>query len=191
LQDDIAEKISFLERFKADIRARFNGDSDDGLRTRISRSMPRAKSILSDAGVLKTVTLSPPPAIGGLIVRNGDPFSFILQDYYGMSMIPAVADMIEEAIGVLESPEYQQKGLLPKASLVEASDAVADTDHLANAAARQVPGRSKNKSLPELPEKVTLSWLVQHVPISFWFWLVGLLAAAFAAGAKIGPLLVR
>jgi hypothetical protein len=42
---------------------------------------------------------------------------------------------------------------------------------------------------PVLPDKVTLSWLVKHVPVSFWLWFVGLLAAAFVAGAKWGSLL--
>lgn len=187
MRQDIAEKIAFLEHFKADIRAHFEGDNSDTLRTRISRGMPRARSILSEAGALKTVTLSPPPAIGGLLVRNGDPFSFILQDYYGVSMIPTVADMIEEGIGVLEGPEYEKKLALTESRAQKAQEAPApDSSHSA------VQGRLKSeetKRHPELPEKVTISWLVQHVPVSFWIWLSGLLAAAFLAGIKVAPLL--
>lgn len=182
MHQEIAEKIAFLERFKADIQAHFAGDASDALRTRISRAMPRAKSLLSEVGVLKTVTLSPPPAIGGLLVRNGDPFSFILQDYYGMSMIPTVADMIEEGIGVLESPEYARQRTLASPSAASSGSRRTPVDR---------PKVKPAKDQPELPEKVTISWLVQHVPISFWFWLVGILAAAFFAGARTGPLITR
>ena len=37
---------------------------------------------------------------------------------------------------------------------------------------------------PELPEKVTLIWLVRHVPVSFWITAAGLLVAAFVAGIQ-------
>jgi len=34
--------------------------------------------------------------------------------------------------------------------------------------------------------KVTLSWLVHHVPINFWLWWAGLLIAVFIIGVKVG-----
>jgi hypothetical protein len=182
---DTAEKIAFLERFKSDIRAHFDGADDEATRVRISRGMRRARSIVEDAGAMKTVTLSPPPAIGGLIVRNGDPFNFILQDYYGMSMVPTVVDMIEEAIGVLESPEYEQR---PRRTLQEAvSDSAISNGIVQHKASGSPPPQTVRD--PELPDKVTLSWMVRHVPISFWLWLAGIIGAAFAAGAKLGPFL--
>jgi hypothetical protein len=177
VKSDAAEKISFLQQFKADIIAHFNGANDEATRVRINRGMRRAKQIVSEAGAMKTITLSPPPAIGGMIVRDGDPFAFILQDYYGMSMVPTVADIIEEAIGYLESPEYVQD----RSSSAASPKANRNTEPTA-LKVPPTPG-------PELPEKVTLSWLVRHVPISFWFWLIGLLAAALALGTKLGPLL--
>ena len=173
MRDDIAEKIAHLSSFKADIQAHFDGNSDGVLRTRISRRMPRARELVREAGVMKTVTLSPPPAVGGLMVRNADPFEFILRDYYGMSLIPAVSDMIEEAIGVLEDPDYERRKLA--VALSAESDMSAST-------ATQPP------ELP-LPDKVTLSWLVRHVPVSFWLWLLALLTTAFAVGVKLAPLL--
>ena len=39
-----------------------------------------------------------------------------------------------------------------------------------------------------LPEKVTLAWLWQNVPIKFWGWLIGLLIAAFSFGISIGQI---
>jgi len=114
VSSDTAEKIAFLERFKADIQAYFAGPEDQATRSRINRGMSRARELVDDAGAMKTVTLSPPAAIGGLMVRGADPFNFILQDYYGMSMVPTVADMIDQAIGVLESPDYDNARLSRK-----------------------------------------------------------------------------
>lgn len=39
-----------------------------------------------------------------------------------------------------------------------------------------------------LPEKVSLAWLWQNVPIKFWGWLIGLLAAAFLLGISFGQI---
>lgn len=116
-----AEKIAFLVRFKDDIQAQFNGSSSspdqaDAVRTRINRGMRRAKEIVAETGSMKVVTLAPPAAIGGLIAHDADPFEFILQSFYGMSMTPTVADMIEQAIGVLETPGYLEKLVLANAT---------------------------------------------------------------------------
>lgn len=37
-----------------------------------------------------------------------------------------------------------------------------------------------------LPEKVTMVWLVHHVPIAFWLWLAGIIIAIFIVGATVG-----
>lgn len=180
MASEVAEKIAFLERFKTDIQAHFNGTGDEATRIRINRGMSRAREVVGEAGALKAVTLSPPPAIGGLIVRDADPFNFILQSYYGMSMVPAVADMIEQAIGTLESPEYADRNSLEAKARTQGRGSVGPV------ASRKT--RSAGDGL-ELPAKVTLSWLVRHVPISFWLWLIGIGGAAFAAGVKAAPLL--
>jgi hypothetical protein len=38
----------------------------------------------------------------------------------------------------------------------------------------------------KMPEKVTLSWLKAHVPVSTWLLLVGLMVAVFLAGFRLG-----
>lgn len=40
----------------------------------------------------------------------------------------------------------------------------------------------------EMPDRVTLAWLWRKVPLRFWFWLVGLLVAAFLFGLSVGQL---
>ena len=37
-----------------------------------------------------------------------------------------------------------------------------------------------------LPDKVTLGWLVHHVPLTFWFWLVGIVIVTFTIGVTVG-----
>jgi REase_DpnII-MboI len=113
-QELVLEKIQLLSSFQTDIRRWFDGKYYDEsekieLRTRINRSVQRVRKIVIEAGCLQVVTMAPPPAIGGLFIQEADSFSNILQNYYGKSLIPIVADMIETAIGVLESPEYVEK----------------------------------------------------------------------------------
>jgi hypothetical protein len=113
LQELVSEKIQLLSSFQRDIRRWFDGEYDDSermeLRSRINRAVQRIHKVVLETGCLQVFTVAPPPTIGGLIVRDVDPFSNILGDYYGISLIPDVADMIETAIGVLESPEYLEK----------------------------------------------------------------------------------
>lgn len=167
----VRERILFLTEFKEDIQAFFHGrqDTDKSLRPRISRSTPRARSILLETRALKRVALAPPAAIGGLVVNNADPFDYILQDYYGMSLIPTVSDMIEEAIGVLQSPEYLSQ--------------------LQQSASADVAKKTGAASLA-YPEKMTLRWLIDHAPLRFWLLTTGafvsILLAVFAWGFRLG-----
>ena len=57
-------------------------------------------------------------------------------------------------------------------------------------------GKYRDKDIPfgvpvskkdiELPSKITLRWLAEHVPCKFWLWLMGILAAVFVAGITVG-----
>jgi len=48
-----------------------------------------------------------------------------------------------------------------------------------------VPKIKKTLEMPN-PDKVTLAWLFHNVPIKFWWWLAGILIAAFILGITIG-----
>jgi REase_DpnII-MboI len=111
IRRSIAEKIQTLQSFRGDIIQWHNDrrESPQGiaeLRSRINRNMRKANEIIRETGSLKVMTLSPPPISGGLMIRNADPFGFVIDGYYGMSVIPFIVDMIDAAIGVLESPEF-------------------------------------------------------------------------------------
>jgi hypothetical protein len=36
------------------------------------------------------------------------------------------------------------------------------------------------------PDKVTLYWLVHHVPLTLWFWLIGIIIGTFTVGVTVG-----
>jgi hypothetical protein len=111
IQASIRSDISLILEFKRDIQRWFddlreNPVASAELRSKINRTMLKVESVIDKAGCMKLVTLTPPPMFGGFMIRNGNPFNFILESYHGISMIPTVIDMIDATIGVLESPEY-------------------------------------------------------------------------------------
>jgi len=46
----------------------------------------------------------------------------------------------------------------------------------------------EKEPLQIMPEKITLKWLWQYVPIHFWFWFGSLIVSAFVAGVFVGQL---
>lgn len=56
-----------------------------------------------EAGCFHTITVGPPPAIGGLIMRNIDPFVMMFDPPYGINLIRNVVDMIDQTIGVMRA----------------------------------------------------------------------------------------
>src|SRR5262249_31071652 len=56
-----------------------------------------------EAGCYGTVTIGPPPAIGGLVMRDIDPFEMMFDPPYKKDLVPVVVDMLDRAIGALRS----------------------------------------------------------------------------------------
>ena len=50
------------------------------------------------------MTIAPPPAVGGLLLRDVDPFSMMFDAPYGRSVIPTLCDMLDAAIGAVQEP---------------------------------------------------------------------------------------
>ena len=83
--------------------SRFGPEGKEGLRSYINRKTVAVRNAVVEAGTLKRVTISPPPALGGgLVYNNLDPFENIFANAYGRSLIPAAIDSIEQALGVYE-----------------------------------------------------------------------------------------
>ncbi len=66
---------------------------------KVKRSVERE---VIEAGCLFTMTISPPPAVGGMVMQNVNPFDMIFEQVYLRSLNPQVRDMVNQTIGVLE-----------------------------------------------------------------------------------------
>ena len=164
----VEEKIACLECFDvaADrwFRGAYEPEGKDALRKLLNEMAPMVHSIISDAGCLKLMSVAPPPAIGGVVMKNINPFDMLFQNCYGMSFIPNIRDMAQQAIGVLRSGHFEEVKV--NAQLQE----LAPSKQLA------------------LPEKVTLNWILHNVPIKLWLMGAGILASVFVLGVKASTL---
>ncbi len=109
--------IKDLEEFKNLLNVWYHGQQTSETRSQINKKLRHVKKLVFHAGALKKFTISPPPMIGGMIMRNIDPFAIIFDPPYGQSLIPAIFDMIDEAIGVIENDydfDPNPKNNLPK-----------------------------------------------------------------------------
>ena len=99
--------INELEEFKSLLSEWKFGNGKYETRSQINKKLANVRNMVLRAGALKTFTISPPPMIGGMIMQNVDPFAMIFNPPYGQSLVPALIDMIDEAIGVIESkPDF-------------------------------------------------------------------------------------
>jgi hypothetical protein len=99
--ENIDNRIDTLYRFLGlldEWEATHSGES----RAAINRAKRSVEREVVETGCSYTLTISPPPAIGGMIMRDVNPFDMIFEEDYLDSLIPQVRDMINQAIGVLE-----------------------------------------------------------------------------------------
>lgn len=99
---DLQEKISRLEKFKSYL-ASWNHNHDTPSRTLINQDCVWIRREVIEANCFHTMTIGPPPAVGGLVMQGIDPFAMIFTPPYGVSLVPQVVDMIDQTIGVLRA----------------------------------------------------------------------------------------
>jgi len=110
---DISEKIARLEQFRELLVAWQQRHDPDG-RRQINQTKGWVRREVIEAGCFKTLTISPPPAVGGLIMRNVDPFNMIFDPPYLMSMVPIITDMVDETIGRLQADPQEPAEVTPR-----------------------------------------------------------------------------
>ena len=102
------EKIKQLDDFKQAVlewsASYRNQARQNELRSYINQNKVWARQQVVEAKCLKTLTITPPSAVGGLIMSRVDPFAMLFGAPYGMSMVSYVVDMVDETIGVLQVP---------------------------------------------------------------------------------------
>lgn len=90
---DADERIARLKDFLQLIDEWEETHSDD-VRARINQTKNVVQREVIEAGCLYTMTISPPPAVGGMIMQNVNPFDMIFDHVYLQSLNPHVKDMI-------------------------------------------------------------------------------------------------
>lgn len=84
-------------------------DARQQLRSVINRRREHVEEIVRLAGCLQTLTISPPPMVGGLIMEGVNPFNYIFEDVWGRKLNSKVVDMLDHAIGIIETGKYQER----------------------------------------------------------------------------------
>ncbi|MGV6806806.1 MAG: hypothetical protein ACWA5K_02740 [bacterium] len=99
---DIDERIHSLNSF-LELLDRWDDEHSQEVRAEINKARAAVEREVVEAGCLKTMTISPPTAVGGMVMQNVNPFNMIFDHVYLRSLNPYVRDMINETIGELEA----------------------------------------------------------------------------------------
>lgn len=102
---DKQAKIDRVVAFRDALQV-FRTQRDDTIRTFLNENLRSVRREVMEAGCMKTFTIAPPPAVGGMVIQNADPFSMLYDAPWGRSMVPSILDMLDETIGVLRDPSY-------------------------------------------------------------------------------------
>ncbi len=102
----LEEFINSLKEWKSSYQ---NEEKRSKIRSQINKIKPWVRQQVLEAKCLHTVTIAPPPAVGGLVMDNIDPFTMIFNAPYGMSLISVIVDMVEQTIGVLNAPPAEKE----------------------------------------------------------------------------------
>jgi hypothetical protein len=108
----IQERIARLIEFK-DLLEKGSKQNGEQFRSEINQKTHWVRDQVVETGCYRTFTVSPPPAVGGLVMQNLDGFENLFDAPYRMNFFPPVIDMIDRAIGVLQSSGYQRKRAAP------------------------------------------------------------------------------
>jgi predicted nucleotide-binding protein len=84
-------------------------DERERFRSQINRRLEAVAETVRLAGCRQTMTISPPPMVGGMVMQGVDPFNYIFEDVYGRSLNSVVRDMLDQTIGVIESGKFEER----------------------------------------------------------------------------------
>jgi hypothetical protein len=101
----IDQKVRRLEDFKKLLLRWFKEPGNVELRSVINQQKNWVRRQVIEAHCYGTLTVSPPPAVGGLLMRRVDPFTMLFDEPYGLSIAGKALEMIDETIGALKHGE--------------------------------------------------------------------------------------
>ena len=108
-----AEALYKLQEFRQLLDLLDKEEKRPGIRSEINQLMPLVRRIIGMTGQGKTVTIGPPPMIGGLVMKNINPFDILFTPPYGMfnDILSYCIDIIDSTIGVLKSDDNSLRSL--------------------------------------------------------------------------------
>lgn len=122
---DVEDRIESLRAYRDGVVAwdeSMDRSEFGELRRLLNEKKAAVQRDVIEAGCLKTLTIAPPPALGGLVMRNVNPFDAMFDPPYGMSLVDVVLDMIDETIGIMSTPEFQVQVKETEISSVQVED---------------------------------------------------------------------
>jgi len=78
----------------------------------LNKNRGAVQRILTAAGTLRLISIAPPPMFGGYMINNINPLDIIFDPPYDMDVHSHLSDVIEQAIGVIESDSSFSKKLV-------------------------------------------------------------------------------
>jgi len=119
----IEERINNIKEFRGALEEWANakpGKSRDELRRLLNEKRHVVEREVREAGCLQLITSAPPPAVGGLILRDINPFDVMFESIHRRSPIPTILDMLDQTIGVMSQPAFAEESEDVASSIFEA-----------------------------------------------------------------------
>lgn len=101
------EKIKKIDNYKKMLN-KYNSNHNQKLREAISLEKAWIQREVMESGCMKLVTATPPPAVGGLILKDLNPFDIMFNPPYGLNVISLIIDILNETIGVMSEENTGQ-----------------------------------------------------------------------------------
>lgn len=102
----IDERIALVEEFKQKL-TEWERDRSDKKREWLNQNMHSVRRETIETNTHINMTISPPPAVGGLVMRI-DPFVHMFDRPWQMRMVPHITDMLDKTIGVMRNPSPER-----------------------------------------------------------------------------------
>jgi hypothetical protein len=160
------EYIRSLEEFKR-LSNSYRYSKSPELRTAINKQSNHVQKLVRAAHAMKSMTIAPPPAVGGLVMHDLNPFDLIFKEYYGLDIIEHVIDCIDEAIGYIEAN---------KDFTIELSKQFLNTNN-------DTINKPMTSSTTSAKESTKILGMTQE---AFWPLLVAVIGATFYIGFRLG-----
>jgi len=163
MEDKRQQYISLLEEFR-NLVISYSRTRADTLRSEIVKKSSIVQKLVHKAQAGRTITIAPPPAVGGVMIRDANPFDLMFQDFPGVNIIGTVVDCVDEAIGRIEHDE----GFSIEPKPINSTQA------------------TKNDSVTRVTITKEVSKILGMPQEAFWPLLVALIGGMFYLGLRLG-----